>query len=326
MRARRKLVHQQPPVARDEKLDAEEADVVQRVHHRARHLLRLDGDGSRHLCRTDRHVEDVMAMRVLERRKTDTSPIDAAGPNDRDLAFEIDERFQDGFGASERPPGSNRRVRCRDTHLPLAVVSECGGLQHGGAADAGQRGLQVGLAPDGSERNDRDAVPREKCLFPNPVLRDRERMSVRPDNRVRLGRRRRRRRHVLELEGDDRHAAGELAHGVDVVVRRVDFDVRNLPCRCVVLGRERVHAISETPRRHRKHTTELAAAEHANRGSGQDASHLFRFQISDCRFIADFRFISDCRLQIDSGARKSGFETIVWNRKSSPILKSKSEI
>ena len=151
-------------------------------------------------------------------------------------------------------------------------------------------------------------------------------MSVRPDNRVRLGHRRRRRRHVLELEGDDRHAAGELAHGVDVVVRRVDFDVRNLPCRCVVLGRERVHAISETPRRHRKHTTELAAAEHANRGSGQDASHLFRFQISDCRFIADFRFISDCRLQIDSGARKSGFETIVWNRKSSPILKSKSEI
>ena len=49
-----------------------------------------------------------------------------------------------------------------------------------------------------------------------------------------------------------------------------DFDVGDLACRCVVLGRKRVDAIAETPRRHREHAAELASAEHADGGTWEN--------------------------------------------------------
>ncbi len=74
----------------------------------------------------------------------------------------------------------------------------------------------------------------------------------------------RRRRHVLEFEGDDVNGLREAADRVQVVVRRVDLDVGNLSGRRVVLGRERVDAVAEAPRSHREHAPELTAAQYAD--------------------------------------------------------------
>ena len=61
------------------------------------------------------------------------------------------------------------------------------------------------------------------------------------------------RRNVLELEGDDVHAARERAHGVEIVVGRDDLEVGDLAGRRVVLGRERVDAVAHAPRGDREH-------------------------------------------------------------------------
>ena len=44
VRPRRQLVDEQPAVARDEELDAQHADVVERLHHRLRDVDRLSGE------------------------------------------------------------------------------------------------------------------------------------------------------------------------------------------------------------------------------------------------------------------------------------------
>ena len=64
-----------------------------------------------------------------------------------------------------------------------------------------------------------------------------------------------------------------LEEAAQVRLDRVDAeeDLRgDLPGRRVVLRRQRVNAVAEPPRGHRKHATELPAAEHADRGPWTD--------------------------------------------------------
>ncbi len=109
----------------------------------------------------------------------------------------------------------------------------------------------------------------EKCLLANAVLRDRKRSTVRTDDGVPLrfgdgcG------RDVFELEGDDVDAAGERAHGVEVVVRRVDLFVGDLAGRRVVVGRQRVDAIAEPAGRHGEHAPKLTATQDADGRTGK---------------------------------------------------------
>ena len=193
-----------------------------------------------------------------------------ARADDRDLTLELDELFEHGLPSSQRIPGINRIGVGVDSDLPLAVVAESGGFQHGGTADLPDRLVQIVKASDRREPRDRQAVLREERLLFESMLCDGERLAARSDRRQRFGRGRRGRRHVLELERDDVDAGGELADPVEIVVRRLHFDVGDLPGRRVVLGRERVHAIAEAPGGHREHPAKLAAAEHANRRSGEN--------------------------------------------------------
>jgi hypothetical protein len=79
------------------------------------------------------------------------------------------------------------------------------------------------------------------------------------------------RRDVLELERHHVHRPCERTHLIDVVVRRDDLDVGDLPGGRVVFGRQRVDAVAEAARRHGKHASKLAAAEDADGGAGNDA-------------------------------------------------------
>src|SRR5206468_7960503 len=161
--------------------------------------------------------------------------------NNRDLAIQIDEGLENRFAFAERRP-CGREVAGRRYHqLPLSVVAERGGLQDGGAGDARRRDGQIRLGTDRCERRYRDAVLGEERLLANAMLRDGERAAVRPDNRVLLGRRRRGGRYVLELERDHVDALRKGADRVDVVVRRVDLEVRHLSGRRVIVEIGRAH-------------------------------------------------------------------------------------
>src|SRR5207249_218201 len=178
-------------------LDAQDADVIERRHDASRDVDGLPRRRRRHAGGHHRYVEDVAIVRVLDRTEMRPFAAGAARADDRNFAIQVDEPFEDGFGA-----------------------------------------------------------------------------AVRTHERARLGRFGRRRRHVLELEGDDVDGAGEGADGIEIVVRRVDFDVRHLSRRRVVVRGERVHAVAEAARRHGEHAAQLAAAKDAYRGSGgDDAGH-----------------------------------------------------
>ena len=60
------------------------------------------------------------------------------------------------------------------------------------------------------------------------------------------------------------------ANGIEVIVRRVDFNVGDLSGRRVVFRRKRMNAIPEPPRRHGEHAPQLSAAEHSDRRTGQN--------------------------------------------------------
>ena len=92
------------------------------------------------------------------------------------------------------------------------------------------------------------------------MLRDRQRSPVRSDDGMPLRLGDRGGRHVLELERDDVHRLREGAHGVHVVVRRVDLDVGDLSGGGVVIRRQGVDAVAEPARGHCEHAPELAAS------------------------------------------------------------------
>src|SRR4051812_870680 len=270
VRPRRQLVRQQRSVTRNEELDAQDAHVIERLHHCARDLDRLRRCRLRYRGGRDRYVENVMRVRVLERAEVRPLAVDAARANHRDLAREIDEGLDDRFALVQRVPRLWQAVGGCDRDLSFPVVPERRRLDHAGPWNrVGGDGEIVG-GPHRHERRYGDAERRQERLLTNAMLRNRERLSVRPHERDLFGGRRRRRRHVLELERDDVDFLGKGADRLDVVVRRDHFDVGDLARRRVVVWRERVDAVAEPARRHGKHATELAAAEHADSGPGSD--------------------------------------------------------
>ena len=215
------LVDQQPAVARDEELDAQDADVVERVHH-ARASRRPPAPPSPRARRAGA-TETSRMWRTCAFSigpKCDHSPSTPRAPITEISRSRSTKRFEHRFAASERVPGGGELVRLVDRDLPLAVVAERRRLQHRRTADRLQRRRRdrrrCATAANGA--TGRPCVG-EKRLLAEAMLRDRQRAAVRPDDRVRSGRGRGRRRHVLELEGDDVDALREGADRVEVVVR-----------------------------------------------------------------------------------------------------------
>ena len=237
-----------------------------------------------------------MAVRVLDRLEVRDGAIDAAGGDDRDLAIEIDERLENRFLTSERLPGAGRVGRRRHRQLPLAVVAEARRLQNRGTADLRDRRAQIVLGSNRRKRRHRQPAIREKALLANAMLGDEERVPAGPHDGVLLGRRRRRGRDVLELEGDDVDASGEGADGVEVVVGGVDLDVGDLAGRaCRLRGRACGRGSRGGGRRSR--TCGPAGRRPARRWSRREDHGTLQIAIADCRLecgdIADH--VSDAR-------------------------------
>ena len=134
VRARGQLVDEQPAVAGEEELDAEDAHHVQLLQERVGQPHGLPRHALLHAGGRDGHVEDVALMPVLDRPPVGDGAIDAARGHDGDLALEIHEGLEDRRLAARTPPRLLDVGGGVDAGLPLAVVAEPGRLQHGGIA------------------------------------------------------------------------------------------------------------------------------------------------------------------------------------------------
>ncbi len=154
--------------------------------------------------------------------------------------------------------------------LALAVVAERGGLEDRRQADPVHRRGQLLERLHRLERRHREALQAQERLLARALLGDVQGVAAGPHRHDLGGGIGGGGGDVLELEGDDVHAAREGANGVEVVVVGVDFDVGHLAGGRVEAGRERVHAVTHPPGCDREHPSELSAAEHAERGAGKD--------------------------------------------------------
>ena len=87
------------------------------------------GDGRagclwRQVGRRHRNIEDVVPVHVFDRIEMSDNAIDTSSGDDRDLASQRDERFEDGFLTSKRLPRAGHAHILRSLHMaPIGGVS-----------------------------------------------------------------------------------------------------------------------------------------------------------------------------------------------------------
>ena len=80
----------------------------------------------------------------------------------------------------------------------------------------------------------------------------------------------RKRRDVLKLECQHVNVFSKLSDGIEIVIRRGDFNVGNLTGGSIRFRRKRVHPVAHLPRGDGKHPAQLTATEDADDGARQD--------------------------------------------------------
>ena len=198
-----------------------------------------------------------------------------AGGDDGELALEIDEGFEDGFFGRWAAAGFGAVAI---SGIGLCRRSRSRRFSGWPGRPKSRRPAQICRRDAiGEEGGERKAVFREAGLLAQAVLGD---VQDSPLGRTGAccgggggggG-------DVFEFEGDDVDVGGEVADGVQIVVRGVDLDVGDLAGGGVFIGRKRVDAVAHAARRDGEHAAQLAAAEHADgrrRGGSGSLERLF---------------------------------------------------
>jgi len=150
-------------------------------------------------------------------------------PDNRYLSLELDECSST---ASWRPTDSqaaSASVIITDTNLALTVVAQRRAVYSTPpAADILPCFVQIVGRAHRREAHRPQAVSGQKGLLSESMLRDGERLPTWSGQAPARRRGRRRRGHVLELERDDVDARRELTTRSRSLVRRLDFNVRDL--------------------------------------------------------------------------------------------------
>ena len=119
VRARGHLVDEQPPLGREEELDAEHANGAQRLGHRQGHRASVLGDDRPHGRRHDRRVQDMPLVMVQADRIGHRAAILSPGHDDRDLGGELDPALGHAGNLAQTGPGRReRRLRGRPAPAP----------------------------------------------------------------------------------------------------------------------------------------------------------------------------------------------------------------
>ena len=141
-----------PAVLGEEEFDAQHADILEALQNRAGDVDGLGRDLRGDARWGDRNIEDVLMVNVIDWHERGKGTIDAAGGDDGQLAFELDEGFENRFMATELVPGAERIVVRAEAHLSFPVVAEGRRLENSGSADFSYSVGQIGLAPNRLQR------------------------------------------------------------------------------------------------------------------------------------------------------------------------------
>ena len=148
---RRAIVDQQPAAAEHEELDAEDADIVERLDDAAGDRRRAGGGAGADAGGHGAGLEDVVAVDVLGGLEGGDGAVEAARDDDRDLAQEGHEGLEHQRHGRQRREGGRGVARAADEPLALAVVAEPRRLEDGGRADLPEFGAERGERGDGGE-------------------------------------------------------------------------------------------------------------------------------------------------------------------------------
>ena len=240
------------------------------------------GKRRRDFCRHARDFQNVVAVLVLGHLETFDLAVAAARGDDRDLALEIDEAFEDAGRVLQRAPGGDRIAAFRDLGLALAVIAKPAGLQHG--RQAGQRDAvgQLRRAVDRRVRRGRDLQRADEILFDQPVLRRLQHLRVGQDRLAPGEKGRGLRRHVLEFIGDDVDGAGKAAERGLVVICGAGAGVHHVKGAGILFRRIDVAAQSRAAPLQARACGQLPAAENADGRAGFRADRVLSALSSAC--------------------------------------------
>ena len=225
--------------------------------------LRLERD-RRAGRRREAQPQNALPVPVLDERIDRHRAVSPPDGEDRELTVKWHEGLEQRRDAAEPGP---RRVGVGggpQHRLPFAVVAEPPRLEDGGAAQAGERPVEVSAIADGHEGGHRHAELPEERLLGETVLGDLEGRRRRKDGHaggetVGGGH-----RHVLEFVGHGLQALGEAVEGRRVVVRSHDQLADGARRRAGVRV-EDAEAEAQRKAGQREHPPELAAADDAER-------------------------------------------------------------
>src|SRR5262249_723106 len=262
------LVHQQGAIPQHEHFHGQHADIVEMMRDCFGDAPRLSRRYVRDRGRHARDLQNVIAMLILSDLEAFDGAVGGAGGDHRYFADERHKGFKDGGLCADVLPGGFRHGVRGYRRLALAVVAEAPRLEHGGTADAVERGGQFERRADGRIGRRADGEAGDEVFFGDAVLGRRQNFRVGQDWHQWRQECSGFRRDVFKLVGDDVHMlrkAGQRFFVVKIGARTLADDVE---CRRVAIGRKDVTFEAEPRGSEREHPPELTAAKDADRGSG----------------------------------------------------------
>ncbi len=230
----------------------------------------LGGQGRADACRRDGDIEYPVHMPVFCHREHGDFAARRAGQHDRNFQFQRQEFFQHAGRELPLRQGRLKFGTIADARLALAVVTEARRLQHRRQFDIGQGRVDVRGATNHRERSDRKTMRLEKTFFRAAVLRHRDCIAAGADGSAlgqfdqHFG------RGVFEFGGDGRTGGGHLFERNRVGVGGVQMAAGELGRRRQRIRVQHRHPVVHIACSHGKHAAELAAADQAEGGAGQD--------------------------------------------------------
>ena len=209
-------------------------------------------------------------MAVLEDGEGGKLTVRRAGGDDGDFLLEVHEGFVDAGRAFEIGEDFGGVGLWENFLLALPVVAEAGGFEDGGEAEVTRGGVEVGVGFHFAEGRGGEAIVAEESFLPQPLLSGVENVAGGPDNGVASGDFGGDGRDVLDLEGDDADALGEVGEALLIEVIPDRFDISDLARWRVGVRRVNGDTIAELAGGEGQHPAQLAAAEDADGGAGED--------------------------------------------------------
>ena len=208
-------------------------------------------------------------MHIELRRKTDNAAIPAARHDHRTFGFQRQHLFEHAMHLLQLGPGSGQLGHILDAHLALAVVAHARGFQNAGQ-QIGRHGLELVWRCNDGVRRAGDAgnarAGGEMGFFLNPVLGNRDgsrsgRHQATAGQGLQGGS-----RHIFKFGGDGLAQPGQLHQALCIAVTKRNVVVADATGRALRVRVEHCREVTQPLGSLHKHTAQLAAAHHAERG------------------------------------------------------------